>query len=157
MEPNPNHLRWLPYAQSPAMAAALARVLLVALLFGAAAVPAYVAGVEFAAWGLALLAASLAVRMPMSGLLANLGSGVFLLLTVVGLAAPELLGPAGIVDENPWMRACAWLTLAASVLTLVLVDVGTFRRVFRQEGRPVVTFDSDQLAAQAQHHAAARR
>jgi hypothetical protein len=120
------------------MAAALARILVVACFLGAAAIPAYVAQVRFAAWGLGAMAVALALRLPMAGLCVLMGSGAYLLLTALALVAPGLLGPSGLLDDNGWMQACAWLTLVAAVLAQLLITPLTFVRAFRQEGRPAV-------------------
>ena len=124
---------------------ALARVLTVALAYGAASVPAFAAGAGPLAWGLAVLSVCLALRFPMAGLCATIGSGAYLLLTLCAVASPDTLGASGLWHEDPLMQACAWLTLLASVLGLALLDVNTFRQAFRAEGRPLAHWRSAQV------------
>lgn len=131
------------FPASPAMALALARVLVVAMAFGVAAVPAFVAGVDFAGWGLAAMALALAMRVPMAGLCASMGAGAYVLFTALALVWPGLLGSSGLLAGDVWMQGCAWLTLVASVLALALLDVTTFNRAFRQEGRPVAELQAN--------------
>lgn len=121
---------------------ALARLLTMALLFGAAAVPAFLGGMDVAGWCLALLAVALASRFPMAGLCAVMGGGAYVALVVASLIWPLTFGPSGLFETDPWLRATAWLVLAASLASLTMLDVPTFTQAFRREGRPVASWHS---------------
>jgi len=121
---------------------AMARLLTMALAFAAASVPAFVGGWTPQGWCLALLSFGLAMRFPMAGLCAVLGSGAFVLVTLLGVFEPSVIGPPAIWSDDLFEQACAWLTLLASLLSLGLMDVPTFRHAFRMEGRPVATWRS---------------
>ena len=90
----------------------MARILAIALLWVAASVPAFVAGVQPVGWCLALLGGALAIRFPMAGFCVQAGGGAFLGLTALSIYDADLLGPPGLWGHDPWMNACAWLTLA---------------------------------------------
>ena len=135
----------LPAPETPAgriSTGAMARILVMALLYGAASVPAFVAGVDAAGWCLAILAVALVSRFPMAGLCAVTGGGAYLAFSVLSLVSPGTLGPSGLFDADPWMQACAWLTLAASLAAVGLMNVPTFNQAFRREGRPVASWTS---------------
>ncbi len=121
---------------------ALARLLVMALLFGAASVPAFVGGMDVAGWCLGLLAVALASRFPMAGICAVIGGGSYVALVLASQVWPHTFGPSGLYEADPWLRATAWLTLAASLASLSMLDVPTFTQAFRREGRPVAHWDS---------------
>ena len=123
-------------------APAMARLLVVALGFGAASVPAFMADYSAGGWCLALLAMGLVWRFPMSSACAVLGGGAYLLATAAALVWPAELGPVGLANPEPLMRTCAWLVLLASVLSLALLDARTYQQTFRREGRPVARWRS---------------
>ncbi|MBI5495701.1 MAG: hypothetical protein HY904_11805 [Deltaproteobacteria bacterium] len=130
-----------PAAPAPG-AWAMARILTMALLYVAAAVPAFLAGVDVAGWCLVLLGLGLVARFPMAGFCAVMGGGAYLLLTAVAILSPSTFGPSGLFEHEGWMLACSWLTLAASAASLLLMNVPTFTQAFRREGRPVAQWDS---------------
>lgn len=131
------------FAQAaPEGAMAMARLLVVSLAWGAASVPAFVAGSDSAGWCMAIMALALMVRFPMAGVCSVLGGGAFLAATLAGVAFPNALGPAGIVSEDLWMQASAWLTVVAALASIGLLDPRTFQHTFRREGRPVARWNS---------------